>query len=266
MIKKAIIPTILFITTLFCSCGNGYVLNTEQMEDLLLDIHLVDGITLDNSAFSSRNAKSDLYTTIYEKHNTTKEQFDSSMVYYSENLEELVEIYEAVLLRINEIEKDVKAGKYTATSSHISNDVNKKIIAADIAMLPYIQNEFWDSKRNLYFSKEQLDSGLVVKLPVDTFTYNKFEMRFDIASKGILEASCEINIAYKDTTTEVKTINLPLDGENPFVYTDSTTAIPENIKLNFAVKKDTIEDISMSLTNCRIYEISTEKHNINLFD
>ena len=266
MIKKTIIPTIFFISTLFCSCGNDYILTNKQMEDLLLDIHLVDGISLSNSNFSSKNAKSDLYTTIYEKHNTTKEQFDSSMVYYSENLEELVEIYEAVQSRIEELEKDVKAGKYTAATSFISNNINTKIINADIDILPYIQNELWESNRQLYFTKEQLDTGLIVKLPVDTFTCDKIEMRFNIASKGILDASCEINIAYKDSTAEVKTINLPLNGENPFVYTHTTSAIPENIKLNFTVEKDTIEDVSMSLTNCRIYEISTEEHNINLFD
>ncbi len=48
------------------------------------------------------------YLAIFEKHEITKEQFDNSMVYYKQDLDELNDIYEEVITRLSVMESEVE--------------------------------------------------------------------------------------------------------------------------------------------------------------
>ncbi len=266
MFKKIITPLLLLATSLFYSCGNSYVLTTEQMQELLVDIHLADGLGLQQGDFNTPTLKNNLYNQIYKKHNTTAEQFDSSLVYYSENMEELVEIYDVVVERLKTIEEKVNKGDFAAINGSVNKTTNARVVTADMERLPYINNEYWNQTRDYVFTEEQLDSGVTATVIIDTMEYNQLELRFDISAKGITKATCKMNVSYTDTIDDKQTIELPLNGENPFVYSYTTLGLPDTIVYNFIVEKDTIEDISFSVKDCRLYEISPNAHSIKLFE
>jgi hypothetical protein len=48
------------------------------------------------------------YFAIFEKHKITKEQFDNSMAYYKQDLDELNDIYEDVISRLSVMESEIQ--------------------------------------------------------------------------------------------------------------------------------------------------------------
>ena len=48
------------------------------------------------------------YFAIFEKHEITKEQFENSMAYYKQDLDELNDIYEEVITRLSMMESEVQ--------------------------------------------------------------------------------------------------------------------------------------------------------------
>lgn len=74
------------------------VLDESQMEELLYDYHMAQALTEDLSY--TENYKRALYMeAVFRKHGTTEADFDSSLVWYTRNTEELAKIYKKVSLR-----------------------------------------------------------------------------------------------------------------------------------------------------------------------
>ncbi len=48
------------------------------------------------------------YLAIFQKHEITKEQFENSMAYYKQDLDELSDIYEEVITRLSMMESEVQ--------------------------------------------------------------------------------------------------------------------------------------------------------------
>lgn len=67
------------------------VIRPGKMEDLLYDYHLAQVVTSD---YSSNSYEKKLHVSyVFEKHGTTKEQFDSSLVWYTRYPKQMVRIY-----------------------------------------------------------------------------------------------------------------------------------------------------------------------------
>lgn len=99
--------TILFLTVIIASlllaCGRipDYVIDPDEMEDLLVDIHKAEAYMESNKYIAHNKAAQDsIKNNIYAKHNVTKAEFDSSMIWYGANLKEYIEIYDNVINRL----------------------------------------------------------------------------------------------------------------------------------------------------------------------
>ncbi len=85
---------LLLFVALFASCGEkrpDSVYNSRKMEEILYDYHLAQALAnlRSDSADFYRNG----YTAaVFEKHHTTQEIFDSSMLWYMQHIEELYEV------------------------------------------------------------------------------------------------------------------------------------------------------------------------------
>ncbi len=261
-------PTVLlFLLTMLglFSCGNSYVLSPEQMEDLLVDIHLADGITLQNSDFKKTDAKLDLYSTIYKKHHTDKAQFDSSMIYYSENLTDFAEIYEAVFDRLTQLEVEVQVGNYAATTAPATKAVNARIANADLDILPYVQKEYWPKNREIIFTDKEFEHGAKVNVLLDTLIHPRMEMRMSLEAMGVTQATCNLEFQYDGDDVETRNFDIPLSDENVAINW-SVQGSPNKIAMTFTAEKDTLDEVSFILKDCRVYEVSQEAHNIYLFN
>jgi len=74
----------------------------EVMVDMLVDIHLVDGITNDRKFHRRYEADSiDFLGPILDKYNLTVEMFDTTMAEYSRYPELLDQVYNEVLIKLN---------------------------------------------------------------------------------------------------------------------------------------------------------------------
>ena len=74
----------------------------EVLIDVLVDIHLMDGVTQDRKFGRKFDVDSvDVLTPILEKHNISRQMFDTTMYAYSRNPELLDAVYNDVLIRLN---------------------------------------------------------------------------------------------------------------------------------------------------------------------
>lgn len=75
----------------------------EVFVDVLVDIHLMDGITNDRKFYRRyENVDSiDYLGPIFEKHHVTLQMFDTTMFVYSRHPELLDQVYNDVLMKLN---------------------------------------------------------------------------------------------------------------------------------------------------------------------
>jgi len=86
---------------IFLSCKDKYILSEKQMTDVLYDIEIAQGLSQAKyDAYSSKEQRDALLAGILDKHNITKEQLDSSLVWYSDRIDTYRKIRDSVNLYI----------------------------------------------------------------------------------------------------------------------------------------------------------------------
>jgi hypothetical protein len=99
-----------FALILITNCSKDkkkYIIPKDDFEAILVDIHLMDGVVRQHNfrnKLARKNDTLDYYDAILRSHNYTRAQYDSSVVYYSENLGKFDDIYENVLSELNRME------------------------------------------------------------------------------------------------------------------------------------------------------------------
>ncbi|OWK69038.1 DUF4296 domain-containing protein [Pedobacter sp. AJM] len=78
------------------------IIDTERMEGILYDIHVVDGyISTIYVQDSARKVAATYYKGIYKKFNTDSAQYTRSLNYYYQNPEKLQDIYKVISARLD---------------------------------------------------------------------------------------------------------------------------------------------------------------------
>ena len=110
--KKAIIIS---LALFLLSCSNrkktpDYVISHDDMINIIIDIHLTDGLLTQNKVRRKLAKKDSLnyYDAIFNSYGYTRADFDTSIYFYSKNINEYDKIYEEVLNRLNEMETKLK--------------------------------------------------------------------------------------------------------------------------------------------------------------
>jgi len=87
-----------------------HVIPKDDFVDILVDIHLLDGIMRQPNLGNSLLKKdtTDYYAAILRTHNYSREQFDSTIVHYSKDIKEFDEIYQDVLSNLNQMEAEAE--------------------------------------------------------------------------------------------------------------------------------------------------------------
>jgi len=99
---------LLFLLITFNAChskksitGKEFV-EREVLVNMLVDIHLADGITNDRKFNRRFDADSiDVLSPILEKYHVSREKFDTTMYVYTRNPELLDQVYNDVLIKLN---------------------------------------------------------------------------------------------------------------------------------------------------------------------
>lgn len=107
---------IVLIICILSACGSGrvpdYVIPQDDMADIIVDIHLTDGLmTMTRIRKEILNKDSvNLYDEIFIKYGYTRKDFDTSVYYYSYNINQYDDIYNDVLNKLSEMEAKEKEG------------------------------------------------------------------------------------------------------------------------------------------------------------
>lgn len=194
----------LFVLALWvlCSCKPSlpsHVLSPSDMEDILVDLHLAQGMA-ELHTFTSDDRYL-LAHSVFRKHRVTEEEFDSSMVWYSGHCEKLAEIYERVDLRIQ--------ARVAQSSSDNQPQQNKyALLAADgdtcnVWTLSTHANLLPDRWNNIYQFTLKADSTY---LPGDDFVWY---LHTDYKQQnGGQRAIAHLAVTYANDTVVCRTENL----------------------------------------------------------
>ena len=103
---QSILILLLVLTFTACQKNKGIkgdeFIEREVLVDVLVDIHLMDGVTQDRKFGRKYDVDSlDIFTPILEKHQVTRQMFDTTMFVYSRNPELLDKVYNDVLIKLN---------------------------------------------------------------------------------------------------------------------------------------------------------------------
>ena len=109
---KSTMKNIIFLAILatICACNPqhkpkgdfGKVIPQDSMILIITDLYIIDAMltTAVNNKKVNANQTPDYYSYFFVKHNITKERFDNSIKYYSQNKQALLKIYNEVLDRL----------------------------------------------------------------------------------------------------------------------------------------------------------------------
>jgi hypothetical protein len=110
-----------------CSGRPKGILNKSDMTEILTEMHKLEG-SLDAAGLLSDQTveKDNYYKSILEKYKITQAEFDSSVVWYTKNPKKFAKIYDEVFIRITQLDKSVKKGKYypVDTTEHLKVKIN----------------------------------------------------------------------------------------------------------------------------------------------
>ena len=98
MKSRIIIPLIILITCSIVSCENRpkEVLSRSEMEDVLYDYHIMQGLIEQLPAEERLGKAQDYINAVYLKHGITEAQFDTSVTYYNRHPKDLYKIYKSL--------------------------------------------------------------------------------------------------------------------------------------------------------------------------
>jgi len=90
-----------------------HLLDKEEMVNVLVEINLANAMqgSPDFYKISRVYDSIDLYKVILQKYGIEKAEFDSSLAYYTRKPEDLLHIYDEVIMRLNKIQDTIKAKK-----------------------------------------------------------------------------------------------------------------------------------------------------------
>ncbi len=116
-----ILTTVIFIAMLTgCSSRPDNVISRSKMVDLMTDIHKGEAyVEANHQKFRTDSTKMILRQSILLKHGVTAEQFDSSLMWYGSQTEDLAELYGEVIQRL---ETDMNSIDISHVSTSFAGD------------------------------------------------------------------------------------------------------------------------------------------------
>ena len=136
---KHIILLITACLLLFTACRPKGVLSSREMRDLLYDLHRADGaIQVAGYNYSHDEELARYYQSVLDKHGVTQAQFDSSLVWYTDNPQRFNKIYPKVVARLEQDlqqQETLRANLQTLKPNNENNPNNVNNVAGDAGAL-----------------------------------------------------------------------------------------------------------------------------------
>lgn len=222
--RKKYIPLVL-LGALMASCGKEIpedIIQPAEMEELLYDYHISVslGADLPNMTIPQREA---LKNYALEKHNVSRELFDSSMVWYTRHANFLYEIY-------SQLDK-----RYTMAETRMKTQINKRSGQIQIS-LSGDSVDVWSDRDIYWLSTSRLTNKVTFNLKADT-TFRPMdelalEANFTFFSPDSISTSRAIvglNISLKNDSTHSLVETVSTSGKKRFKLKAASKSAFDNI-------------------------------------
>lgn len=156
--KLRILSLGLLLCGLLAACQQrpDYVIEEDQMTELLTDVHMAEGLIELQQRHIHDDAEygQSVIAAVLEKHHISKAQYDTSLVWYSQHLNDLIRIYNHVNENLAERRElwDNLAAQSVGFGQNMSG--------ADV--------DLWNLPRYLILDEQRLTHRLVLRLSTDT--------------------------------------------------------------------------------------------------
>ena len=194
------------------SCGKEIpddIIQPKKMERVLYDYHLMLSLS-DNSKSTEREANKNY---IFQKHDITKADFDSSMVWYTRETKELMTIYENLNKRFK------REYEHTARLLESREDTDSRTFASGDTV------DVWIKENLLWFTKAPLNNLQTFEIKADTTFREKdaFYWNMDYCFFAEGEAIMGLNVVYENDSVISMTKSVTQSGpQSIYLHTDST--------------------------------------------
>ena len=194
------------------SCGKEIpddIIQPKKMERVLYDYHLMLSLS-DNSKSTEREANKNY---IFQKHDITKADFDSSMVWYTRETKELMTIYENLNKRFK------REYEHTARLLESREDTDSRTFASGDTV------DVWIKENLLWFTKAPLNNLQTFEIKADTTFREKdaFYWNMDYCFFAEGEAIMGLNVVYENDSVIGMTKSVTQSGpQSIYLHTDST--------------------------------------------
>ena len=196
---------------LLSSCGKEIpdeIIQPSKMEKVLYDYHLTLGMS-ENSKNTEKEARKKY---VFQKHGITAADFDSSMVWYTRESQELMGIYENLNKRFKReyehVERLLESREEINTRSFASGDTVN----------------IWMKEDILWFTKAPLNNKLTFEIKADTTFHQRdaFDWNMDWYFMAEGEAIMGLNVIYDNDSVIGITKSISESGsQSIYLHTDS---------------------------------------------
>ncbi len=162
---------VLYILCLILLSGCGMrpwgVLSHDEMVAILLDVHVAEATMKVVDSRAKRIEKQEYYNIVFEKHNTTKEQFDKSLDWYAHHPKELVEIYDDVKNAAERLQERVESYEF-----HPNDKPSREDSVAEFDLW------HWERERLLTLGKDSV-------IPIDSLHFSITDSNYFYKSESL---------------------------------------------------------------------------------
>jgi hypothetical protein len=229
---------ILFFSLLIFSCSNNkYWIPEDKMVQILTDYHLTEGVAWTNSReFSYDITQQATRDLVFEKYGITKEQFDTSLYYYSVHIEKFDRIYEKVLQQLIVVESRVKAGEFDRGNIFQTSLLLREKFPQDSTLIDSVYREIWWDKREFSMPAAGDKYRVDFELEVDTLIAKWLMLKADV-------------ILFYDDCSEKPRSTLRLHYQNDSVFEVSIPMIKDSVERTYTLQAqvcDTLRVVKIS--------------------
>lgn len=165
--RNKVLYVLLLILLSGCGMRPWGVLSRNEMVAVLLDVHVAEAAMKVVDTSAKRIEKQEYYNIIFEKHNTTKEQFDKSLDWYARHPKVLVEIYDDVKKEAERLQERVEAYEF-----HQCEKPSRKDSIAEFDLW------HWERERLLTLGKDSV-------IPIDSLHFSITDSNYFYKSESL---------------------------------------------------------------------------------
>ena len=218
-----------------CSSTPDYVLSEDDMAALLVDIHKGESyVDMHYNVYSdsrSDSLRKVLRQSILRKHNVSQDLFDTSLVWYGHHIDTYIEVYDEVIKRLDDEDKQIVAESRKAGSG--------------VPMAAGDSIDLWNSSPVRILSRIYRDSIMSFDIvPDDNFRPGDvFQWRFRMANPEF-PIDAFVAIDYDDGIVTLTSLNDGNDNWKQFSLQSDTAKVIKRI-YGFALYKPSGKEVLM---------------------